>query len=454
MLTGRRRWPSLIVGLIAFSLVVAACGDDDTTDTVGGDTTAATDTTASTETTAATDTTAEATDTTAETTETTTTMAAEGAPEDFQIGMILVGPQNDTGWSQAHFEAGEYVIERLGLPTDNLIVLDKVNTSDRPETTVEAVVDDMVAQGADLIFATSDDMKDGIEAAAAAHPDVPMIWSSGDSAWADGKAYRADLTNLGNIMGRMEYGKMIAGCAAALTTETGRISYLGPLINDETRRLVNSAYLGARYCWENYRGNDPADLGFEVKWIGFWFNIPGLTLDPTQVTNEFLAAGSDVIISGIDTTEALVRAGQAADGGEAVWAVPYDFEGACEEAPAVCLGVPYFNWGPSYLDVAESVINGEYTAEWQWVGPDWSDLNNPDTSAIGWIGGDGLSGDAAASLDEFIAGLGSGDIELFVGPLNFQDGSTFLAEGETATDFQVWYTEQLLEGIEGASAAE
>src|SRR5256885_14473094 len=97
-----------------------------------------------------------------------------------------------------------------------MLVLDKVTPADRPQTSIESVVDDMVAQGAQLIFATSDDMKDGIEAAAAAHPEVPMIWSSGDSAWAEGTAYRGDLTNLGNIMGRMEYGKMIAGCAAAL----------------------------------------------------------------------------------------------------------------------------------------------------------------------------------------------------------------------------------------------
>ena len=40
-----------------------------------------------------------------------------------------------------------------------------------------------------------------------------MIWASGDNAWADGQDYRPDLANLGNIMGRMEYGKMIAGCA-------------------------------------------------------------------------------------------------------------------------------------------------------------------------------------------------------------------------------------------------
>ena len=404
---GRHRgWRSIVGLLMAGSLVVAACGDDD-----GG-----------------------------------------GSAEGFKFGMILVGPQNDQGWSQAHYEAGLYVVEQLGLPAEAMIVLDKVNTADRPETSLESVVDEMVANGAQMIFATSDDMKNGIEAAAAAHPDVPMIWSSGDSAWAEGKAYRADLTNLGNIMGRMEYAKMIAGCAGALTSETGQIAYLGPLINDETRRLVNSAFLGARYCWETYRGEDPATLGFEVKWIGFWFNIPGFTLDPTQVTNEFLAAGADVVISGIDTTEAIVRVGQAAAGGEAVWAVPYDFEDACAAAPEACLGVPYFNWGPSYLDAAQSVIDDEFTASWLWLGPDWDDINDPDTSAVGWVSGNGLPAEASGDLDAFIAGLGSGDIDLYVGPLNWQDGSAFLADGAEATDFQIWYTEQLLEGIVGASA--
>ncbi len=369
----------------------------------------------------------------------------------FKFGMLLVGPHNDRGWSQAHFEAGRYV--EANLPGAEMIWIDKVNPADRPETTVEQVVDDMIAQGAQLIFATSDDMKDGILAAAAQHPDVPMIWSSGDSALAEGKDYHPELTNLGNVMGRMEYGKMIAGCAAALTTQTGKIGYLGPLINDETRRLANSAFLGARYCWEQFRGEDPAALSFDVKWIGFWFHIPGVTLDPTQVTNEFYDGGVDVVISGIDTTEALVRAGQRAKRGEEVWAIPYDFKGACGEAPEVCLGVPYFNWGPAYLAIARSVQDGTFKAEWQWVGPDWSDLNNADTSAIGWVNGEGLSDEAAAQLDEFIGGLADGSINLYTGPLNWQDGSVFLKPGEVATDLQIWYSGQLLEGMTGASSA-
>jgi len=433
----RRRFMTLVVMVAALALVASACGDDDTS----SDTTAAPATTAAATTEAPTDTEAPATTAAPEPTE------APAGPLTF--GMILVGPENDRGWSQAHREGGEYIEENLGVGAE-MILLDLVNPADRPEVTVDQVVADMIDQGAQLIFATSDDMKDGIELAAANHPDVPMIWSSGDSAWEDGKAYRDDLPNLGNVMGRMEYGKMIAGCAAALTTQTGSIGYLGPLINDETRRLVNSAYLGARYCTDEYRGG--GDLDFAVNWIGFWFNIPGVTLDPTNVSNDFFDGGADVVISGIDTTEALVRAGQRSEAGEDVWAVPYDFEGACEEAPDICLGVPYFNWGPAYLDIAESVVDGTFTADWEWVGPDWDDINNPDTSAIGWFDGEGLSEENAADLDEFIAGLADGSIELFTGPLNYQDGTTFLEDGEVATDFQVWYTEQLLEGIEGASA--
>ena len=435
---GRRsRWIGLTLSLL---LVAAACGGDDEPAT----TTAAPGTTAGPVTTAAPGTTGEPGTTAAP-----DTTAAGPIAEGFTFGMILVGPQDDHGWSQAHFEGGQYVEETTGA---QMIVIDKVNPADKPETTVEQVVDDMVAQGAQLIFATSDDMKDGIIAAAAAHPDVPMIWSSGDSALAEGKAYQAELTNLGNIMGRMEYGKMIAGCAAALTSATGTIGYLGPLINDETRRLASSAYLGARQCWES-AGNDPAGLDFSVIWIGFWFNIPGVTSDPTQVVNEFYDSGADVVISGIDTTEAIVRAGQRAGSGEPVWAVPYDYEGACAEAESICLGVPYFNWGPAYSEVVADVVNGTFEAEWQWLAPDWSDINNPDTSAVGFVPGDGLADDDRASLDDFIGQLADGSLNLFTGPINYQDGSPFLADGEVATDLQIWYLEQLLEGMEGASSA-
>jgi simple sugar transport system substrate-binding protein len=364
--------------------------------------------------------------------------------EEFPFGVVLVGPYNDHGWSEAHYTAGQYVEQHV--PGAKMIYLDKLNPADRPETTLEQVVDDMVAQGAKMIFTTSDDFQTDTDTVAAKYPDIPFVMISGDHALT-GEAP----PNVANYMGRMEYGKMIAGCAAALKTQTGTIGYLGPLINDETRRLVNSVYLGARYCYENYRGEDPNNLQFIVQWIGFWFNIPGVTLDPTEVSNDIFNAGADVILSGIDTTEAIVVAGQRADKGETAWAIPYDYEGACSEAPDICLGVPYFNWGPAYVDYVKKVQDGTFKQEWVWAGPDWTDINNPDTTAVGFVKGNGLTADESAQVDEFIAGLADGSINLFVGPLNYQDGSVYLKDGEVASDEQIWYSKQLLEGMTGPS---
>jgi simple sugar transport system substrate-binding protein len=362
------------------------------------------------------------------------------------FGLLLVGPYNDHGWSQAHFEGGKYV-EKM-IPGTKMIYIDKVNPADRPGVTIPQLVDDMVEKGAKLIIANSDDMKDGTREAATMHPNIHFIHISGDDVLT-GKAPK----NLSNLMGRMEYGKMMAGFAAALTTKTGKIGYLGPLINEETRRLVACAYLGAKYAWENVLKKDPKTLKFQVTWIGFWFNIPGVTADPTQVAQNFFNTGYDVLISGIDTTEAVVVAKQKKQEGKEVWAIPYDYIGACEGASEVCLGVPYFNWGPSYVDFVKEAFSGKWKAKWIWLGPDWKDINNPDTSTVGFVAGAALPASAKKELDGFIKALGSGKINLFKGPLNYQDGTAFVKAGQSASDKQVWYMEQLLQGIDGQSSA-
>lgn len=407
------RWSLLVLTLL--SLVLAACGSQPTTGSTPVPTAVSTEPT------------------------------TPSAGEEFIFGMVLVGPINDGGWNQAHYQAAQYVVEKV--PGVKFIYIDKVNPADRPNVKVEQAIEELIGQGARLIITNSAEFADGTNVAAAAHPEVAFIHASGDKVLT-GEAP----PNVRNLMGRMEYGKMIAGCAAALTTEAGRLAYLGPLIDPETRRLVNSSYLGARYCWETYRGRPAEELAFKVTWIGFWFNIPGVTLDPTKVANDFINEGYDVILSGIDTTEALVEANKAAQAGKRVFAIPYDFKGACAQGEAVCLGVPYFNWGPDYKRLVELARAGKWEPAWEWTGPNWSNLNDPDTSMIGFVKGPALSAENAAKLDEFIAKLADGSLNLFTGPLYYQDGSVFVPEGQVADDKTIWYTSQLLAGIEGQSA--
>jgi simple sugar transport system substrate-binding protein len=373
------------------------------------------------------------------------------AQDEIVFGIVLVGPENDRGWSQAHYEGGLYVEENL--PGSRMVFFPSLNPADAPETTLSDVVQNMVDEGAQIIFTASDAFEEDTVAVAESFPDVVFINISGDDVLA-GEAP----DNVGNLMGQMEWGKLIAGCAAGLSTQTGNIGYLGPLINGETRRLASSAYLGARYCY-GLNGGNPDDLNFTVTWIGFWFNIPGVTLDPTEETNSFYDNGADVVISGIDTPEVIQIAAQRAANGESVLAVPYDFEGACELGPEVCLGVPYFHWGPSYLDLVASVSDGLWAPSWDWLGPDWSDINNPDTTAIGFNLGEALTEENEATLRLFIDDLAAYATNPFVpdsfalwqGPLALQDGTELAAEGELVDVLDVWYLPQLVQGMVGAS---
>jgi simple sugar transport system substrate-binding protein len=373
--------------------------------------------------------------------------AAPTTAKALTFGLLMVGPYNDKGWSQAHYDAAQYVESKV--PGTSLVYVDKVNTADRPGTTASQLAADLVSKGAKVVIFNSDDMKDDAIKYAQDNKDTWVIFASGDSVWKDGKDYH-DLPNMINVMGRMIYGKMIAGCAAALTTQTGKIGYLGPLINDETRRLASSVYLGAQYCWTHYLGKNAADLSFKVTWIGFWFNIPGVTSDPSQVAKDFINSDYDVVVSGIDTTEGLVEANKAASAGKKVWAIPYDYKDACSEAPSVCLGVPYFNWGPAYVRYMKAIMDGTAKQTFEWLAPDWTNINNPDTSIVGFNKGTALSSDASANVDKFIGELGGG-LDLWTGPLSLQDGTAYLKDGEKATDQQIWYLPQLLKGMEGQS---
>jgi simple sugar transport system substrate-binding protein len=374
--------------------------------------------------------------------------------EEIVFGVVLVGPQDDRGWSQSHYEAGEYVMEKL--PNSRMVVFESLNPADAPETTLLDVVTEMVSEGAQVIFTTSDSFEEDTNTVAAQFPDVTFINITGSNVLDEENPAPP---NVGNFNGQMEIPRLIAGCAAGLSTETGSIGYLGALINPETRRLAASSYLGARYCWENYRDMDPAELTFTVTWIGFWFNIPGVTLDPTEVANNFFDSGADVIISGIDTTEGIVVAGQRLAADERVFAIPYGNINGCAEAPAACLGAAYYNWGPAYLNTVQQVIDGTWEQSWDFLPPDFEDINNPDTSVIGYLDGEGLPEEVKPQLDEFVAELtaystdpaNEGSIFLWSGPLNLQDGTELAAEGESVEILDIWFLPQLLEGMVGPS---
>ncbi|MEL6149926.1 MAG: BMP family ABC transporter substrate-binding protein, partial [Chloroflexota bacterium] len=363
---------------------------------------------------------------------------------DFVFGMVLVGPADDRGWSQAHFEGGEFV----EAATDATMLLfenyggveaaaraeaeARGDDPDSIESPMNDVVAEMVRDGAELIFMTSADFVEETGELALGYPDVVFIQIAGDAVLT-----RTAPPNVGNIMGQMEWGKFAVGCAAALTTETGRVGYLGPLIDSETRRLAASAYLGARHCYEEYRGFDADELVFRVEWVGFWFEIPGVTRNPRRLVFSLYNDDFDVIVSGIDTPVAVEIAREFLNNGELVYATAYENTDPCNELPEVCIGTAFFGWGQPYAAITENVINGTWQPEWDWLSPNWDSFDTVDETPVGFATGDAFPEDFEADLNTFITDLEDYTRNQFVpvsfplwqGLLRLQDG-TILADEE------------------------
>jgi len=365
----------------------------------------------------------------------------EGESEEFVFGVVLVGAQNDHGWSEAHYDAGRYAERQI--PGARMIVLDRLNPTERPATTLHDVVDEMVAQGARLIFVASGALAADTDAVASQHPDVWFVHISGDHVLTSEAP-----ENVANYMAKMEYVKAVAGCAAALKTQTGRVGYLGPPVNAEMRRMASAAYLGFRHCYQAYRQPPPDASQFLTNDIVSWLGVSGAVPDASTLADGMFDAGVDVIVSGIDTTEALIKAGQRHDQGEQVWAVLNGHEHACQVKPEACLGAAYYNWGPVYAQLLNRARSGTLQHEWIWVEPYWPDLNNRDLSPVGFSFGDALTEREVHNLQAFMGALAAREVELFAGPLRLRDGTLYVAPGRVASDQEIWDLPDLLEGME------
>ena len=86
-------------------------------------------------------------------------------------------------------------------------------------------------------------------------------------------------------------------------------------------------------------------------------------------------------------------------------------------------------------------------------------MNNPDTSVIGYLVGDGFPEDIQPDLDAFYKEMADymtdpaneDSVFLWQGPLNYQDGTQLAADGEKVPLLDIWNLPQLLEGMTGAS---
>ena len=330
--------------------------------------------------------------------------------EPVKVGFIYVGPIGDGGWTFEHNEARLAVEEEFGDQVETVYQESVPEGAD-----AERALTQMALQGADLIFTTSFGYMDATVAVAEKFPDVKFEHATGYK--------RAD--NVGTYSARFYEGRAVQGLIAGNLTESNKIGYIASFPIPEVIRGINSAYIHAKKA-------NP-DVEFSVVWAYTWFD-PAKEADAAKALIE---QGADVILQHTDSTAPQAAAAEAGD--------VYTFGQASdmsEYAPMPRVSSIIDNWAPYYIDRVGAVIDCTWESDDTWDGI------GPGMVGIGEIT-DAVPEEVKAEAEALRDSIAAGDYHPFTGPLKKQDGSDWLAEGETADDGTLLGMNFYVEGLSG-----
>lgn len=325
---------------------------------------------------------------------------------------VYVGPIGDLGWSYQHHQGALAVQKEYG---------DKVEVSWQesvPEgADAERVLTQMALGGCDIIFTTSFGYMDATNAVAKKFPNVKFEHATG---------FKRESPNVATYNARFYEGRAVQGTIAGMMTKSNKIGYIGSFPIPEVIMGINSYYLHAKKVNPN--------VELSVVWAMTWFD-PAKEADAAKAMIE---QGVDVIASHTDSTAPLAEAEKS--GGKVIGFGQASDMAEYKPSPRVTSIID--NWAPYYVKRVGQVLDGTWDQTDTWAGIKEGEVE------IGEIT-DAVPAEVKAAAEKVRDDIAAGTYHPFTGPINKQDGSPWLAEGQTAPDGDLLGMNFYVEGIKG-----
>ncbi len=327
-----------------------------------------------------------------------------------KIAFVYISPADDPiGWTHEHNRGREEAQAYFG---DQIETAYFENVAEGPEGL--ETLRQIAADGFDMIFATSFGYMNPSISLAFENPDLRVEHASG--------FVRTDNMSTYNV--RFYEGRVSQGIIAGQMTKTNKVGYIASFPIPEVIRGINSAFLAARSV-------NP-DIEFEIVWLNSWYNPPA----EEAAARQLIANGADILIQHTDTAEPMKVAeelgvyafGQASD--------------MIEYGPNAQLSASVNNWGPYYISRIQALLDGTWESTDTWGGL------NTDMLAIAPFS-DNIPLRIQEQAADAIGRIRSGKLHPFTGPIRRQDGTGWLAAGETASDTDLLTMGFFVEGITG-----
>lgn len=253
--------------------------------------------------------------------------AAQVSETDVKACWLYVGPVGDYGFSYAQ-DLGRKATA-ADLPGITTAYVEAVAEAD-----VEATVDQLVADGCNVVLGTSFGFGDGLLAAAERYPDVIFGHATGVERAPNLLTYMADFYQVYYVNG------LIAGGLSS----SGIVGYIGAFPIPEVKRHIDAFAIGVKEA-------NP-DAKVVVRWLYNWFDPAGAK----EATEALIADGADVFAFTEDTPTVAQTAAAHGYPSFSHYAsmLPY--------APDTIASGQLVNWGVLTTDILSKVIDGTYTS--------------------------------------------------------------------------------------------
>jgi simple sugar transport system substrate-binding protein len=331
------------------------------------------------------------------------------ADEILKIGIALVSPASDFGWTRQHSLGAEAVKQALG----DQVAIDVVDNVFQPQD-AERVFRGFAASGHRLVYGTSFSHSAPIVRVAPQFPAVAFNDCAGIKT----------LANLGTFEGRYYQGAFIAGMAAGRMTKTGKLGYISGFPIPDIIGPANAILLGA----QSVRPETTCNIIFMNSWAD-----PG---KEKEAARALVAQGCDVICSTTDTPAAIQAAEESG-----VWSIGYASD-MRKFAPTKQLTAFTIDWSGIYVQDARDVIAGTWKPRALWLGmkegvvkmAPYSDLVPPNVRA-----------ELAKAEDD----IKSGVRDPYAGEIKDQNGVVRAAKGTALSDTDIRGMNWLVAGMLG-----
>lgn len=339
------------------------------------------------------------------------TAAEDGEAEPIIVGALHVGAVNDNGYNQAMHEG--LLAMQEAIPGLELIEAENV-----PESAdAERVMENMIQQGATIIFPQSFGYLDPALAVAARHPDVVFLHPAGFKQSENLGTFWSDTTALSYLM----------GIVAASESESGKLGWVIGFPIPNILTSINAFTLGAQTV-------NP-DVAVQVVVNNAW-------VDPAkeaEAVNALADSGVDVVTMLVDSPATVVKTADT----RGIKSIGFHCLCVQEAAGDSWLTGIGFVWGPLFTRYAQEVMDGT-----------WTSANDIGTLADGYAQiaeyGPSVTDETKQLVDEAKAGLLDGSIEIFAGPITDNGGVVRIAEGESGDLVDLLgSTDYLVQGASG-----